>query len=297
MVAKERILHVGNIDRIINHDNRMSLLNQSIAYVDGLTKSIGEMSLEEQELVRRIQSLHFGFYHRLKPKNLQFCLRENGIYTLDQSQNAGSYSSATPLSEQHLFNASHYIFGWVGFWPATNKFGEVIMEIKQPYWERCSWATPRSGYEYYMIGENANRRRHQKPPLTDAELIYTRYDNPSPEQVKDAQRELLREIILPEHYRAASALSIIGLLRFQEDIDTTNLLATPDAGLRAQLVNVVQEKYVDGRRKVGFFEGKIRDNVPLSEIEQVLIPKSVVDHYDIVSGLQAKNIVYKIVDG
>ena len=185
-----------------------------------LQLSLGGLTQDECGIAKDIRKLPFGFFHRLTPERLLFSLQNEAIYTLEQSHKHGgaSHDSRTPPSEHHLYDAQHYVFGWVGFWPSTEKFGKAIVTIKPSYWKRHSWATLRSGYEYYMIGENARRIANGKPLLTEKELTYDRYDNPTNEQIIDARREMLREIVMPADYGKVSAHALIALMRRKKHI-------------------------------------------------------------------------------
>lgn len=236
-------------------------------------KSLRTLSEKEVKIVGHIKRLQFGFFHRLTPERLEQSLNQGSFLTLEESMKltTNKHVSRTPPSERFLYNAQNYVLGWIGFWPATDKFGSIIVEIKPSYWRRHSWATLRSGYEYFMLEENTRRALVGMPQLTENELTYDRYDQPTEDQVRSARKFMVGEVVVPKDYKTISALAILHLFR-ERNIPIESYFKGKSVST-SRLMELLSFEYVQNRRKVGFFEGKLLGNVSVDQIQRVTFTK------------------------
>jgi hypothetical protein len=236
----------------------------STANLMRLRGELGALHADEHQLMERIEELTFGFTHRVTAEKLGYILDQGHIATLENSR--GTFKSSTPASEIALYDADKYVFGYVGFWSPSNKYGDVVVHVKDRTWEQKSWASQKSGYEYFMAAEKKSLGR----PLQEAELTYNRYDTPSPELVAGARRELEKDAIMPQDYKERSALGVVKLLR-DRGIAPKKFLSMGKDQLRRELGGVLREEYMTHKNKVGFFEGKIGENLAGDDIDRVEI--------------------------
>lgn len=252
----------------------------SRANVARLRSALGTLAPAEQKLLAKIEAMPLRFSHRLTTEKLATVLDHGAIGTLASLKDRPSVQSATPPSEMKLFGAEQYVFAFVGFWTPPHKFGDIVMHLKDEAWQQRSWACTKSGYEHFMIAEQKTRTHK----LTEAELTYDRYDAPSPALVEGARRSMKDDLYLPHDYAAAGALEVVALLR-RRGIDANELLALGPEALRGRLVSVMDDEYVRGRRKTGFLEAKLKDDVALGDVALVEIPdtarnKSLIDRLE-----------------
>lgn len=258
----------------------------------------------EVKLIEKIQGLRFEFFRRVKPEKLESILDAGKIATLESERAADpAFKSFTPPAEIALFGAEKYVFGWLGFWSATNKYGDVIIQVKESYWRPKSWSSSKSGYEYFMEAENRKRQAAGQPRLSEAELTYDRYDKPSSELLTEARRLLSEDVLTEKDYGMGSALDIMALLKspaFRDSpagkgLDTAALAAMSPEQLKEALIKIVRHEYTQNRQKVGFFEGKLEGDVPLSAIEKIQIPKSVPNAQQLAERFRQQGIEVELV--
>ncbi len=264
-----------------------ALASTSRANVARLRTALGVLSPAERKLQARIEAMPLQCSHRLTSEKLATVLEHGGIGTLQSMQDRPSVQSATPPSEMKLFGAERYVFAFVGFWTPPHKFGDIVMHLKDEAWTRRSWACTKSGYEHFMVAEQETRTAR----LTEAELTYDRYDAPSPALVERARRSMKDDLYLPQDYAAASALEVVALLR-RRGIDANELLALEPDALRERLATVMDDEYLRGRRKAGFLEAKLKDDVALADVALVEIPDTA-KNQSLLQGLASQGVAVR----
>lgn len=249
-----------------------------------LRQSLGKLSPGEERLIARIEAMPLRFTHRLTAEKLAAVLEHGGIGTLASMKDKPSMPSATPQAEVKLYGAEHYVFGFVGFWTPPHKFGDIALHLKDEAWQQRSWASCKSGYEHYMVAEE----QQLKAKLKEEELVYQRYDAPSVELVAGARRSMKQDVFLPEEFAATNALELVALLR-RRGVDARKVADLGPDAMRRQLTELMDDEYLVQRRKTGFLEAKVKDDVALSDIRTVEIPDTP-QHQPLIQALQERGV-------
>lgn len=157
----------------------------------------------------------------------------------------------TPDYEQMSYGARRYIFGTLSYWDGPEKYGDTVVRVKERTWQRRTWATRRSAMRALaMVAEAAGATVEQAAE--------------DPDLAADAEELFNSWIVTPEHLPRALALQVIGELR--------DLPPAASGDFRS-----AKPKDIPGliaRHDVGWLEGRLRESVPVEEIELIKIPRA-----------------------
>lgn len=155
----------------------------------------------------------------------------------------------TPDYEQMSYGARRYIFGTLSYWDGPEKYGDTVVRVKERAWKRRAWATRRSAMRALaMVAEAAGATAEQAAE--------------DPEMSAQAEELFNSWIIAPEHLPRALALQVTGELRALPPRAFSDFSAAPEKDIPGLIA----------RYDVGWLEGRLRESVPVEEIELIKVP-------------------------
>ncbi len=201
---------------------------------------IGLFSPEEQEVVRRLFTLPFRIVVRMSPGRLHWTLKDSALFSTGLLNSLGKKTDPfTPELEDQMFGAFDYIFASYCTDFGQSMYGDVIVLLKPEEILPRSWGSRASGWR--VAG----------------------YKKGSPLEVH--QKNFLREVLHPSHYREAMELQAV--YRYRRLKPST----------RKMLMNRPVETWPSILYEIGFgkLELKIKSHVLTREIQRVILPPSV----------------------
>ncbi len=219
---------------------------------------LGELSDDELKIKERlIHELNIGFFIRATKSRLWHALKSKLFLSpslLKENAQAQLRPPTTPLLENQIYGAYDYVFGVIGTANNSLEYGDVVIELKEDYWTRSSWASKYSGWW------SARRLEVRQGIKIINEETYTIEDS---KNLEKAQHQFSQWLYTPDHYRDIIALLTVSHLRHKTQELQRKFLTSSTS----ELHELVQEN------NFAKLEGKIYLGFEIEHIKQVILPQ------------------------
>lgn len=215
---------------------------------------LSPLSPEETALVNKLESFFRSvppsFSVRMSSARASRVLEDGAFLSTElvSTLKGDKVNPFTPDYEQRNYRAWRYIFGTLSYWDGPEKYGDTVLRIKRPVWQKRAWATRRSAMRALAITAEKSAVSIEKAQLDQA-------------LTKEADGLFASWVVTPGDLPRALALQIAGELRGRPAA-FAEFLKAPDKEIPGLIA----------KHDVGWLEGRLWESAQVEDIEVIKTP-------------------------